>query len=138
MKENIFATLKPGRTTGHHYTFVKTRPRFRHRRSRQIQIDVVSDEEIKFAVSVIIHEGAARIPAFSIATDASFVGDVSERAVSIVVIKHVLPKIADDEIVPSVVIVVADADTLSPAVVNQTSLRSHIGEGAIAIVLEQM
>src|SRR5690348_1345896 len=53
----------------------------------------------------------------------------------IVVIQPVLAVIRDVEIVPSVVVVVADANALSPAGRGQARLGGHIGKSAIVIIV---
>ncbi len=136
--ENIFAALEAGRTAGHHHALVEARARFRHGRGRQIQIDVVGDEQIELAVAVVVHKCAAGVPALAIAGDAGLLAHIGERAVAVVVVENILAEVGDEQIFEAVVVVVADADALSPAGVRHAGLRGDVGEGAVAIVLEQM
>src|SRR5262249_22677600 len=76
--------------------------------------------------------------AFAVAGDPRFFTDIGESAVAVVVIENIFAKIADEQIIEAVVVVVADADALSPAGVCNTSLECHVGKGAVAIVLEEM
>ena len=68
----------------------------------------------------------------------AFCADVGERAVAVVVIEHVLAEVGDEQVIVAVVVVVADADALSPAGVSDAGFGGDIGESAVAIVLEQM
>src|SRR5207249_4346643 len=56
MKEDVLAAVQTRRPTGDHYTFIKTRSRLRNRSSSQIEIDIVGDEEIECAVSIIFEK----------------------------------------------------------------------------------
>src|SRR5690242_10904786 len=89
-------------------------------------------------VAIVIYERAAGIPALAVAGNASFVRHIGKRAVTIVVIKNVLAKVAHEEIFKAVVIVIADANTLPPAGVGYACLQSNICESAVTIVLEKM
>src|ERR671923_2305853 len=90
------------------------------------------------AVAVVVNEGAAGSPAGRFAGDAGFLADVSERAVSIIVIKNILAVISDEQVVEAVVVVVANADALSPAGTAQPGFIGDVGEGAITIVFEKV
>ena len=66
-------------------------------------------------------------------------GHIGESAVAVVAIERVLPVVGDEQIVVAVVVVVADAAGLSPAgLVLQAGADRDIGEGAVAIVLEEV
>ena len=53
-------------------------------------------------------------------------------------VENIFSEARDEEIFETVVIVVSDANALSPAGMNQTGFGGHVGEGAVAIVLEKM
>ena len=53
-------------------------------------------------------------------------------------VEDVLAVVADEEIVEAVVVIIADAHGLSPAGVGEAGLERHIGEGAIAIIFEEV
>ena len=53
-------------------------------------------------------------------------------------IEPVLAVVGDVEIFPSVVVVVADADALAPAVRGQPGLGGHVGKSSVVIVAIQM
>ncbi len=138
MIENVLAALQSGRSARDHHAFVEARTGFRHRRSRQIHIDVVGDEQIEVAVAVVVDECAARVPARAFARHAGFLADIGESAVAVVVIENVLAEVGDEQIVPAIVVVVADANALSPAGVRDAGLRGHVGESAVAIIAKKM
>ena len=73
-----------------------------------------------------------------VACDSGFFAHVGKGAVTVVVVEDVLAEIGDEQIVETVVVVVADADALSPAGMNEAGFGGDIGEGAIAIVLEEV
>ena len=85
-----------------------------HGRSLQVHVDVVGDEEIEFAVAIVVHKGAASAPAGSLSCDAGLLADIGEGAVSVVVVQNILAVVGDEQIVEAIVIVVADADALTP------------------------
>jgi hypothetical protein len=103
----------------------------------QVHIDVVGDEKIELAVAIVIDKGTAGIPALTVGGNAGLGGNIGERAVVIVVVEDVFAEVGNEEIVEAVVVVVADADGLSPAGMNQASLYGDVGEGAVAIIFVQ-
>ena len=136
--QNILAALQSRRPAGDHHAFVEARTGFGHGRRGQIEIDVVGDEQIELPVAIVVDEGAASVPALAFARHASLLADIGERAVAVVVIQNVLAEVGDEQIVPAVVVVVADANALSPARVRDSGLRGDVGKCAVAIVAEQM
>ena len=80
-----------------------------------IELDVVADEEIEVTVAVVVEERAASSPAALFLVEAGFVGDVSEGAVAVVVEENVVSPEAAEQIVPSIVVVVANADAGLPS-----------------------
>src|SRR5439155_11683383 len=138
MKQNVLSAIQPRRPARDHYTFIKTRSRLRNRSRSQVEIDVVGDEEIEFAVTIVVDKRAASVPTLAVPAHAGFVGHIGERAIAVIVVKHVLAKIGDEEIFEAVVVVVTNADALSPAGVGYASLQSNVGECAVSIILEKM
>ena len=70
---------------------------------------------------------------------AGLLRDIGEGSVAVVAVESVLSVVGDEEIVVAVVVVVANAAGLAPAgLVFQAGAGSHIGEGAVAIVLEEV
>ena len=88
---------------------------FGQRGGLEVEVDVVADEEVEVAVLVVVEEGAAGVPAQAVLEEAGLFGDVGEGAVAVVAVEGVLAVVADEEVVPAVVVVVADAAGLAPA-----------------------
>ncbi len=68
---------------------------------------------------------------------AGFLGDIGKRAIAVVAIEDVLTVVADEEVVPTVVVVVTDTATLTPTGSTETGLDSDIGKSAITIIFEE-
>src|SRR5439155_8595542 len=135
--ENVFSAVETRRAASNHNAFVEARAGFGNGRGLQVEIDVVGDEEIEAAVAIVVDESAAGVPALAGAGDAGFFADVGKGAVAVVVVEDVFPEVRDEEIVEAVVIVIADADALSPAGMKQASFGGDVGESAVAIVFEK-
>src|SRR5437667_12043254 len=103
MKEDVLAAVQTRRPTGDHYTFIKTRSRLRNRSSSQIEIDIVGDEEIEFAVAIVVDKCTAGVPALAVTAHARFLGRIGERAIAMVVIMKLLADIADEAVFEAVV-----------------------------------
>src|SRR5262249_49195596 len=100
------------------------------------EIHVVRYHQIKPPVAVIVHEGTSGAPVFSRARDAGFFSNFREGAM-IVVVEAILPIVGDVQVFPTIVVVVADADALSPARGIQTGSFSHVCEGSVVVVVIQ-
>src|SRR5229473_3114309 len=124
--ENVFAAVESRRAG------------FGDRCGLQIEIDVIGDEEIEVAVAIVVDESAAGVPALASARDARFFADIGEGVVAIVVVEDIFSEVGDEEIVEAVVIVVADADSLSPAGMKQAGFGSDVSESTVAVVLEKV
>src|SRR5207237_10455373 len=96
------------------------------------------DGQIESAVTIVVGESAASVPALAVSAHARFVSYIRERAIPIVVIKNVLAKVACEEILKAVIVVIANADALSPAGVGYAGLHGNVCECAVAIILEEM
>ena len=131
--QDVFAAIQSRWAARYDHALVETRTRLWHGRGCQVHVDVVRDKQIEAAVAVIVHKRAARVPALAVGGDTGLRADVGEGAISVVVIEHVLA----EQIVVAVVVVVADANTLSPTGVADACSQRHIGESAVAIILEQ-
>ena len=53
-------------------------------------------------------------------------------------VEDVLTEVGDEQVVIAVVVVVADAHALSPSGVVEPGLQGDVGEGAVAVVLEEV
>src|SRR5439155_398038 len=76
-------------------------------------------------------------PALVLAQQAGLLGNVGERAVAVVAVEDVLTPIGHEQIVETVVVVVAHAHRGYPARAVETGLFRYVGECAITIVLVQ-
>ena len=90
------------------------------------------------AVAIVVDESAAGVPALAVAGDAGFFADIGESAVAVVVVENIFAEISHEEIVEAVVVVIADADSLAPAGMQEPGFLGDVGEGAVAIVSEKM
>ena len=120
VEQNIFSAEKSRRSASDENSFVFARAGFGDGRGRQIEIDVVCDEKIEVAVAIVIDESAAGVPPFAVGGDAGFLRNVGERPVSVVVVQNIFTERSDVNIVEAVVVVIADANALSPSVVNES------------------
>src|SRR5437762_14219510 len=111
MKEDVLAAVQTRRPTGDHYTFIKTRSRLRNRSSSQIEIDIVGDEEIEFAVANVVDKRAAGVPALAVPAHARIISYIRARAITIVVIKNVVAKLTHNDVIEAVIVVITIADT---------------------------
>ena len=136
--EQVLAAWQTGRAAGDWQAFVPAETRRRHRRRRQIEVDVVRREEIEPAVAVEVEERTSRAPPRARLCQAGFRRHVLERAVSEVSIQVVLAIVGHEQIDVAVVVVVARARALAPAARRETCARRHVFEGAIALVAIQV
>ncbi len=70
--------------------------------------------------------------------EAGFLRDVGERAVAVVVKQNVVSPEAAEEIVPAVVVVIADADAGLPAGAREAGFFGDVGESSVAIIFVEM
>ena len=103
----------------------------------EIEIHVVRHHQIEMAIAIVVDKRAARAPCLARSRDAGLLGDFGEDAV-LVVVEAVLAVVGDVKIFPSVVVVVANANALSPAGRGQAGFGGHVGEGSVMIVAVQM
>src|SRR5437016_1768638 len=95
---------------------------------------IVGDIYVRPAVIVVIKEcRAGAVHAFG-GKEASFLCYVDERAVAVVVIKHVLPVVGHKQVQMAVAVVIAHTDALAPSVMNESSVFCDVSKGAVAIV----
>ena len=114
---------------------------FRLGSRRQIEINIVRDEEIQMTVLVIVDKATAGVPAdLGPGLDKSgLLRDISKCTVPVVAVKNVLAVISHKEIIMAVVVVVAYAASLPPAgLVFEAGAGGNIGKRAIPVVLEEM
>src|SRR5438874_10037307 len=103
-----------------------------------IKLDVVADKQVEMTVAIEIEECASGSPANLRIMDSRFVGNVGKRAVAVVVKKDIVSPETAEQIVPAVVVIVANAHAGLPAGASECGFLGHIGKRAVAIVLEQL
>src|SRR5207248_2847165 len=103
-----------------------------------IELDVIADKEIETAVAVVVQPRTSGAPADLFVVDAGFSRDIGEGAVAAVVKKDVVSPEAAKQIVPPIVVVIADAHARLPAGAGQAGPFCDVGEGSVAIVLVKM
>src|SRR5437588_6501717 len=103
----------------------------------KVEVRIICDDQIELPIPIVIHEGAAASPSLSITGDACCVRHLFESAVAVVV-EPVFPVVRDVNVVPAVVVVVADTHALTPAAGDKTSFLCNIGECSIVIVTIEM
>src|SRR5580704_3696676 len=136
--KNIFPALQTRRTARYQHTFIKARTRFRHGRCGQVHVDVIGNEKVEAAIAIVIDKRTTGVPTRAPARHTRPLAHVGESPVTIVAIQNILAVISYEQILPPVVVVVADANALAPARVPYSRLGGNVGEGAIAIVTEKM
>ena len=70
-----------------------------------------------------------------IVQQAGLFGDIGKRAVAVIAIELVLPKVGAEQVLEAVVVVVAHAHRRRPAQIVQARLFGYVGKRAVAIVL---
>ena len=92
-------------------------------------------------VAVVVDESAAGVPACLRPGlgKAGLLGDVGKGTVTVVFIKRVLAVVSDKQIVITIVVIIADAASLSPTgFMLQTGAFGYVGECAVAVILEEV
>jgi len=100
-------------------------------------LDVIANDEIQVAVSVVIHPGSAGAE-FVRAFEPGLLRHVGECAVAIVVKQMVLPVGGDEQIVVAVVVVITDGHAHAIDLDGQPRFVRHVGERAIVIVVIEL
>ncbi len=76
------------------------------------------------AVAIVIEKGTTGIPTFQPAGCAScysgFCGDICKCTVSVIAVERAVAPVSDEQILKSVVVVIARANALSPSGTRQT------------------
>ena len=113
--ENVFRRRQSSRAAHHRRALPDARRTIaRSRRRREIEVNIIRDNQVELAVAIVVNERATAAPRLARSADSSLVGHIGEDAV-IVVVEAVLAVIGDVQVFPSIVVVVADANPLSPA-----------------------
>src|ERR1700722_12473537 len=96
---------------------------------------VAGNKQVETAVAVIIAKGRARRPVAE--SYSSFFGDVGEGSIVIIVVEAILAEVRHVEIGPAIIVIIADCNAESPAVVRDASLLSNVRKSAVMIVVKE-
>ena len=89
-------------------------------------------------VPVVIEKRAARAPPPVLLAEASFTRDIGKSSVSVVMEENVVTPERAEQVIPAIVVVVANAHAGLPSGSSKSGLLGDVGESAVAIVLEEM
>ena len=105
----------------------------------RIKIHVVCDKQVKVTVAVVVHKRATGVPSRrrAVLNEAGLLRDISERPISIIVVKDDPTPISHDQIVVSVVVIISDAAPLTPSRANQSSFLRYVSKGPVAVIVKQ-
>ena len=110
-----------------------------HARRSKRPVEIISEEQIEFAVVVVIEPCRGNSPEFFTrrgnASYARFRREISKSSVPVVVIENVTVESAYVEIDKPVVIVVGRCRTDAVALAAHSGMVGHIGECAVVIVM---
>ena len=98
-------------------------------------MNVAWNKEVEQAVAVVIAPCCSGGPAAE--NDASLLGDISERAIVIIVVEAVFAVVGDVDVGPAVVVVVGDGNAETPAIIGHAGFVGDVGEGAVVIVVKE-
>src|ERR1700745_2554604 len=90
------------------------------------------------AVAVVIKKRAARPPAAVFLIKPRLARDIRESSVSVVMEENVATPEGAEQVIPSIVVVVAHANARLPTGSSEPGFLSHVGEGAVAIVFKKV
>ena len=94
---------------------------------------VIGHKEVELAVLIVVHPGSAGAKA-GVVHSGGF-GNVLERAVALVVQEARFAEAGDVDIVPTVVVVIADGDAHAVDFNPEPRLRGHVGKRSVAVVV---
>ena len=108
------------------------------RRRLQIEVHVIGDKQVEMAITIVIHEAAAGVPARMriLLHQARLLCHISKCSIAIVVIQDNAAPVCNDQIIEPVIVVVSDATALSPARPGQACPLGNVGKGTITIVVK--
>ncbi len=138
MIEDVGVARKAPRTAHHRNAFPLASCRFSRISLSWVEFDVIAHEQVKVRISVVIEESAACTPANHFVVKSGFASYVPESPVSVVVEQYVVSPKTTEQIVPAVVVIVANASAGLPASLSKTGFLRNVREGTVAIILKQL
>src|SRR4051812_34744273 len=103
----------------------------------RVKLYIVRNEQVQKSIAVVINETAPGIPSGVRTKQASLERYIAKAALSEISVERILAPVSDEQIVESIVIEISHAAALTPAGPHEPGSGSHIGKGAVAIVMEQ-
>ena len=104
----------------------------------EIELDVIANEKIEVPIAVVVEKSAAGAPVNLFVVETSFASHVGERAIAVVVEQDIMSPETAKQVIPAVVVIVADAHSGLPPGASQAGFLGDIGEGSVTIILEQL
>src|SRR6476659_1569585 len=101
----------------------------------EINFHVAGNEEIQTPVAIVVSPGCSGAPSFSRYT--KLLCYIRECSVAVVVIQTRNSKIRDVQIGPTIIVVITDCHTKSPAFIRNTSRFSYIFKLPVAQIVEE-
>ena len=90
------------------------------------------------AIAVEVQKCRPRAPAWAGEGETALARHIAERAVAVVAIENVMPVVGHEQVVVTVVVVVAGRNALSPSAGAKARLARHINERAVPLVAIEM
>ncbi len=90
------------------------------------------------AIAIVIQKCAAGPPAIFFIVHAGFLGYVGKSAIAVVAKQNVVAPETAEEIVPAVIVVIADAYPGLPACTRESRFVGDVGKGSIAIIFVEV
>ena len=136
--QHVLSPWQSARAAHHRNTFPHAGRAFpRPGRLFHVKINIGGNKQVQFSIPVVIYKRAAGAP-HPIPCNARLLADVRKSSISIIVIQDIFSVVGHKKIFVLIVVVVSNADTLSPARVNDTSFLGHIRECPVVIVVIQV
>ena len=115
--------------------------RFTGRFRREIPLQIIDDDQIEQTIVVHVHPGCRYRPEGSVLAvglvQTSFFSDIREGAVSVVVIQSVAINAGNEDVLKTIVIVVADCDTDVIACSGQPRFLGNVGKMPPPVVFKK-
>ena len=92
----------------------------------EIELDVIAHEKIEVSIAVVIEKSAAGAPVNLFVVETSFAGYIGERAIAVVVEQDIMSPEAAKQVIPSVIVIVADAHSGLPPGASQAGFLGDI------------
>src|SRR5712692_5767941 len=92
------------------------------------EANVVGDEQIKMAIAVVVQKTAPGAPSRLIVPEAGRFGYIAKGSITVVAVKMILSEASAEDILESVVVVIADAHPRGPVHRPQSGFFGDIGK----------